>query len=77
MFLVIKHLLRSTPGHGIEAFKKWDQDTINLNNQLQECKYKVHEAFCGKLILGRDEFIAVCLNLFNIILQTTLIPELL
>ena len=48
MFLVIKHLLRSTPGHGIEAFKKWDDDTVNLNNQLQDCKYKVHVAFCGK-----------------------------
>lgn len=49
LLLVIKHLLRSTPGHGIEAFKKWDQDTINLNNQLQECKYKVHEAFCDNI----------------------------
>jgi len=49
LFLTIKHILRSTPGHGIEAFKKWDDDTINLNNQLQDCKYKVHQAFCDNI----------------------------
>merc|ERR1719391_400459 len=49
LFLTIKHILRSTPGHGIEAFKKWDEDTINLNTQLQDCKYKVHQAFCDNI----------------------------
>ena len=45
---MIKHILRSTPGHGTAAFQKWDEDAINLNKTLQDCKYKVHVAFCGE-----------------------------
>ena len=40
--------MRTTPGHGIAAFKKWSEDEIQLNDSLEECKYKVHSAFCGK-----------------------------
>merc|ERR1719419_1567639 len=46
---MIKHILRSTPGHGTAAFQKWDEDAINLNQTLQDCKYKVHVAFCDNI----------------------------
>jgi len=49
LFLTIKHLMRTTPGHGIAAFKKWGDDEISLNQQLQDCKYKVHQAFCDNI----------------------------
>ena len=39
--------MRSTPGHGVEAFKKWNEEEVQLNDQLQECTYKAHQAFCG------------------------------
>merc|ERR1712241_928807 len=49
LILMIKHILRSTPGHGTAAFQKWDEDAINLNKTLQDCKYKVHVAFCDNI----------------------------
>ena len=48
LLLSIKHVMRTTPGHGVEAFKKWNSEEMELNNHLQDCTYKAHVAFCGE-----------------------------
>ncbi len=52
-FLTTKHILRTTPSHGIAAFQKWNEPEVLLNNQLQQCKNDVHKAFCGNFFQTR------------------------
>eukprot|EP00095_Tigriopus_kingsejongensis_P008856 snap_masked-scaffold15_size728074-processed-gene-4.6 protein:Tk08856 transcript:snap_masked-scaffold15_size728074-processed-gene-4.6-mRNA-1 annotation:"hypothetical protein L798_02588" len=49
MFLAIKHILRSTPGHGVEAYQKWTPDEVELNLKLQICADDVHGALCDNV----------------------------
>ena len=47
--MLVKHILRSTPGTGIEAFTKWNNEEKDLNVKLQKCVEKVDEAFCDNV----------------------------
>jgi len=48
-FLTVKHYLRSTPATGVQAFSKWSQEEIELNNRLDKCQAAVHAAFCDNI----------------------------
>ncbi|XP_059079587.1 cysteine--tRNA ligase, cytoplasmic-like isoform X1 [Tigriopus californicus] len=49
LLLGIKHVLRSSPGHGVEAFQKWTDEEVELNKQLQTCSEEVHKALCDNV----------------------------
>lgn len=55
----MKHIMRTTPSHGIEAFKKWGEDEKMLNDHLERCKADVHKAMCGKNHFGLRAFLEV------------------
>ncbi|XP_022083673.1 cysteine--tRNA ligase, cytoplasmic-like [Acanthaster planci] len=48
-FLNVKAILRSTPSNGPEAFEKWNEPELNLNQQFQTCRSKVNEALCDSI----------------------------
>lgn len=48
-FLYVKHFLRSTPATGVDAFCKWSQKEVELNQKLETCKSHVHAAFCDNI----------------------------
>ncbi len=50
-FLGVKHIMRSMPSHGVEAFQKWNKEELELNEHLQKATEAVHHALCGKLVL--------------------------
>ncbi len=45
----MKHLMRSTPSHGVESFQKWGQGEVALNEALRSCASAVHAAFCDNI----------------------------
>jgi len=49
LFLIIKHILRTTPSHGVAAFQKWNDPEIKLNDQLTKCQEDVHQALCDNI----------------------------
>ena len=49
LFLTIKHILRTTPSHGVAAFQKWNAAETQLNVQLGQCKEGVHRALCDNI----------------------------
>lgn len=49
LFLTVKHIMRTTPSHGVEAFQKWNEDEIALNDQLHQCMVEVHKALCDNI----------------------------
>lgn len=49
LFLSIKHILRTTPSHGVAAFQKWNAAEKQLNVQLGQCKEDVHRALCDNI----------------------------
>ena len=49
-FLLVKHILRTTPSHGVESFQKWTPAEVALNEQLIKCTENVHNALCGKIL---------------------------
>ncbi|XP_071809472.1 cysteine--tRNA ligase, cytoplasmic-like [Asterias amurensis] len=48
-FLNVKAVLRSTPSSGIEAFEKWNEPELKLNEQFQNCRARVNEALCDSI----------------------------
>ncbi|XP_025084999.1 cysteine--tRNA ligase, cytoplasmic-like [Pomacea canaliculata] len=48
-FLTIKDLLRTTPSTGVQAWDKWNQEEMTLNNKYQEKRQRVHEALCDNI----------------------------
>ncbi len=48
-FLGVKHILRSTPSHGVDAFQKWGAEETVLNDALRRCADEVHAAFCDNI----------------------------
>ena len=48
-FLTVKHIMRSTPGQGTEAFEKWNDDEVALNRHLRNSADVVHRAFCDNV----------------------------
>merc|ERR1719270_2198235 len=49
LFLTIKHILRTTPSHGVAAFQKWNEAETKLNEQLSKCQEEVHQALCDNI----------------------------
>ena len=49
LFLQIKHIMRTTPSHGVAAFQKWNEEETELNEQLRKCKEDVHRALCDNI----------------------------
>ena len=49
LFLTIKHILRTTPSHGVAAFQKWNEEEIRLKEQLSKCQTDVHRALCDNI----------------------------
>merc|ERR1711981_1192705 len=49
LFLTVKHIMRSTPSHGVAAFLKWNDAESKLNLQLGQCKEDVHRALCDNI----------------------------
>jgi len=49
LFLIIKHILRTTPSHGVAAFQKWNEAELKLNEQLTKCQEDVHQALCDNI----------------------------
>ena len=47
---MVKHILRTTPSHGVESFQKWTPAEVALNEQLIMCTENVHNALCGKIL---------------------------
>ena len=47
-FLTVKHILRTTPSHGVASFQKWTPAESAFNEQLIKCTENVHKALCGK-----------------------------
>jgi len=48
-FLMVKHILRTTPSHGVESFQKWTPAEVALNEQLIKCTENVHNALCDNI----------------------------
>jgi len=48
-FLTVKHLLRSNPAKGVNAFEKWNKSEIDVHAKLEKCKAGVHTAFCDNI----------------------------
>jgi len=48
-FLLVKHILRTTPSHGVESFQKWTPAEVALNEQLIKCTENVHNALCDNI----------------------------
>ena len=48
-FLTAKHILRSTPSTGVQAFQKWGQAEVDLNNGLRSTTAEVHKAMCDNI----------------------------
>lgn len=48
-FLTVKHILRSTPSHGIKAFEKWGPAEVEMNKQLRAATADVHKALCDNI----------------------------
>lgn len=48
-FLNVKNLLRTTPGTGVAAFKKWNPEDVELNKKYLQTKDAVHEALCDNV----------------------------
>ncbi|KAJ8298849.1 hypothetical protein KUTeg_022909 [Tegillarca granosa] len=75
-FLTIKHILRSTPGTGVDAFAKWNAEEVALNNKFYETRENVHLALCGidekkqhnrKLLENIGSYITQLLKIFGAI----------
>ena len=49
LFLRIKHIMRTTPSHGVAAFQKWGEAETRLNGHLRQCKEDVHRALCDNI----------------------------
>ncbi|XP_078489101.1 cysteine--tRNA ligase, cytoplasmic-like isoform X2 [Ciona intestinalis] len=48
-FLTVKDVLRNQPNKGPEAFKKWNQDEMNLAKLFSERQQSVHAALCDNI----------------------------
>ena len=48
-FLTVKHVMRSNPGQGVAAFRKWGDDESALNNALRSAMDGVHAALCDNV----------------------------
>ncbi|XP_038054512.1 cysteine--tRNA ligase, cytoplasmic-like [Patiria miniata] len=48
-FLNVKAILRDAPSSGPEAFEKWNQPELDLNEKFETCRSKVNEALCDSV----------------------------
>merc|ERR1712106_704816 len=48
-FLTVKHFMRTTPGTGVDAFSKWTEAELELQNRLFECQDNVDTALCDNV----------------------------
>jgi len=48
-FLGIKHLMRTTPGTGVDAFAKWGKLEVELNNKFLTYQSNIHAALCDNI----------------------------
>ena len=48
-FLTVKHVMRSNPGQGVAAFRKWGADEAALNGALRDAMDGVHDALCDNV----------------------------
>jgi len=48
-FLTVKHYLRTSPGTGVEAFSKWSQEEVALQQRLSQTQDAVHLALCDNI----------------------------
>ena len=43
-FLGVKHLMRTTPGTGVDAFSKWGKLEVIINNSFLRCGFIIHNS---------------------------------
>ncbi|BFZ05121.1 hypothetical protein BsWGS_08159 [Bradybaena similaris] len=48
-FLTVKDCIRSVPSSGINAWAKWTQEEVKLNEKLLQKRQAVHEALCDNV----------------------------
>lgn len=48
-FLTVKDILRTMPATGIEAWEKWAQEEVTLNDKYLQKRQKIHEALCDSI----------------------------
>jgi len=48
-FLAVKHFLRTGSNTGVEAFSKWGEDELAMNDRLEKAKETVHVAMCDNI----------------------------
>merc|ERR1711899_590110 len=69
-FLTVKHILRTTPSHGVASFQKWTPAESAFNEQLIKCTENVHKALCDNIDTRRVlESIRELVNVGNSYIQ--------
>lgn len=48
-FLGVKHLMRTTPGTGVDAFSKWGKLEVELNSKFLVFQSNIHAALCDNI----------------------------
>ena len=73
LFLQIKHIMRTTPSHGVAAFQKCNEEETELNEQLRKCKEDVHRALCDNIdtrtvLMSIQDLVVKALDLLDSVL---------